>query len=181
MRIHSDNFKKLAKARGMSAEQLGAAVTRSGLKARDAASAVTNWMEGSDHPRCKAQDIRKLAGALGVDAAAIAKFECSFYFHRGSPRKISLITDLIRGKKYETALNLVTFTSKRAAVDVKQALMSALADAEQGGADVSKLVVAESVSDEGPMMKRFQPKDRGRAHRILKRMSHIKIALVQKD
>jgi len=41
--------------------------------------------------------------------------------------------------------------------------------------------VAESVSDEGPMMKRFQPKDRGRAHRILKRMSHIKIALVQKD
>ena len=59
--------------------------------------------------------------------------------------------------------------------------MSALADAEQGGADVGKLVVAESVSDEGPMMKRFQPKDRGRAHRILKRMSHIKIALVQKD
>ncbi|MCE2925614.1 MAG: 50S ribosomal protein L22 [bacterium] len=181
MRIHSDNFKKLARSRGISAEQLAAAVVRPGLKASDAPSAISNWMQGRDHPRCKAQDVRRLAGALGVEVPAIAKFECTFYFHRGSPRKISLITDLIRGKGYETALNLVTFTSKRAAVDVKQALMSALADAEQGGADVGKLVVAESVSDEGPMMKRFQPKDRGRAHRILKRMSHIKIALVQKD
>jgi large subunit ribosomal protein L22 len=180
VRIHSENLKAIAKARGMSAEQLGTAVVRSGLKAVEATSAVGNWMAGRDHPRCKPADIRRLAGALGVTVADIAKFECVFWFHRGSPRKISLITDLIRGKKYETALNLVTFTKKRAAVDVKQALMSALADAEQGGADVSRLVVAESVSDEGPMMKRFQPKDRGRAHRILKRMSHVKISLVQK-
>jgi len=180
VRIHSDNFKKIAKARGISAEQLATAVVRSGLKQVEAVSAVNNWMSGCDHPRCKPADIRRLAGALSVSPADIAKFECTFYFHRGSPRKVGLITDLIRGEKYEKALDLVTFNKRKAAVDVRQALMNALADAEQAGADVSKLVVAESVSDEGPMMKRFQPKDRGRAHRILKRMSHIKIALVQK-
>ena len=98
-------------------------------------------------------------------------------YHRGSPRKVALLTDLVRGKDVDTALNLLTFTTKRAAVDVKKALSAAIADAEQANADVTALVVADSRVDDGPRLKRFQPKDRGRAHQILKRMSHITIAL----
>jgi large subunit ribosomal protein L22 len=184
VRIDSKRFKKLVQARGMSVEQLASVVARVGLKGRenqDAVSAVGNWMAGRDQPKCKPGDIRKLAGALGVEVHQIAKFQADFFFHRGSPRKVGLIVDMIRGKKYETALNLVTFTPRRAAVDVKTALQAALADAEAANADLSKLVVVESSADDGPRMKRFQPKDRGRAHRILKRMTHIKVSLVQKD
>ncbi len=181
MRIHASKLKKMATARGMTAESLAKSIERASLKGDRAVSAVGNWMAGRDHPKCKPADIRRLAGALQCEVAQIAKFQADFFFHRGSPRKVGLIVDLIRGKKYETALNLVTFTPKRAAVDVKNALKAALADAEAANADVSKLVVAESTADEGPMMKRFQPKDRGRAHRILKRMTHIKVSLVQKD
>jgi large subunit ribosomal protein L22 len=180
MRIHGDKLKKMMAARGATPETLGPVVERTGIKKDDAVKCIRNWMRNNDHPRAKAGDIRKLAGALGCEVADIARFECTFYFHRGSNRKVGLVVDLIRGKSYETALNLVTFTTKRAAVDVKQALMAAYADAEQANADVGSLVVVESTADEGPMMKRFQPKDRGRAHRILKRMSHIKISLATK-
>ncbi|MCW8138359.1 MAG: 50S ribosomal protein L22 [Planctomycetota bacterium] len=137
-------------------------------------------MRGADHPRCKAEDINRLAQALGVAPAKIAKFTCVFRASRGSPRKAKLLTDLIRGKSLDDALNLLTFTTKRAAVDVKKALNAAFSDAQQANADANALVVAESMVDDGPRMKRFQPKDRGRAHRIIKRMSHISIALEER-
>lgn len=178
MRIHADKLKKMAKAKGLDAARLGEAVARAGMKGDNATAAVTNWMAGRDHPRCKAGDVKKLAAALGCEVAEIAKFESILYYHRGSPRKADLLAELIRGKRYEVAENLLTFTTKRAAVDVKRCLKSAYDDAERANADVTSLVVHESVVDEGPMMKRFQPKDRGRAHRILKRMSHIRISLV---
>jgi large subunit ribosomal protein L22 len=181
VRIHADKFKKMAKAKGLDAKRLGEVIARPGMKGEKATSAVSNWMVGNDHPRCKGADIKKLASALGCELSQIAKFESIFYYHRGSPRKANLLVQLIRGKRVDVAENLLTFTTKRAAIDVKQALKAAIADAEQANADVTSLVVIESTVDEGPMMKRFQPKDRGRAHRILKRMSHITVALETKE
>lgn len=180
MRIHGAYLKKIAAEKGMSVDALAAAVARPSLQGDDAVSAVKNWMRGSDHPRCKSEDVNKLAAALGVESAKIAKFTCILKFHRGSPRKAMLLVELVRGKPVDKAISMLTFTTKRAAVNVKKAVNAAITEAEQASADVTRLVVAESRVDDGPRLKRFQPKDRGRAHSILKRMSHITIALVEK-
>lgn len=180
MRINGGKLSKVMEERGMTAEQLSEAVVRTGLPRAKATSAVQNWARGRDHPKCKPEDINKLASALGVAAGSIARFESVFKYHRGSPRKAKLLVDLIRGKDFDTASNLLTFTTKRAAVDVKKALLAAYADAELANADLGSLVVTESRADEGPMMKRFHQKDRGRAHRILKRMTHITVAVEEK-
>ncbi|MBX3375451.1 MAG: 50S ribosomal protein L22 [Phycisphaeraceae bacterium] len=137
-------------------------------------------MKGRDHPRCKAADIAKLAAAVGAAPKDIARFVSEVRHHRGSPRKAKLLVDLVRGKSVDEALNLLTFTTKRAAVNVKKALNAAIADAERAEADVTALYIVESRVDDGGMIKRFQPKDRGRAHPIEKRLSHITIGLEEK-
>ena len=177
MRLRGDKLKKLAGKSGVTVEQLAQAVERTGLSGDDAVSAVKNWMIGRDHPRCKATDIAKLAGAVGVQPKDIARFVSRIVQHRGSPRKAKLLVDLVRGKNVDEALNLLTFTTKRAAVNVKKALSAAIADAEQADADVTALFVAESRVDDAGMLKRFQPKDRGRAHPIEKRFSNITIGV----
>jgi large subunit ribosomal protein L22 len=173
VRIRGDRLKTMAEERGFTPETLGAAITRKGLDEQRAAAAVRNWMRGTDHPRCKAEDIRAMARALGCEVGELSRFTSVYRFARGSERKASLLTDLIRGKSFQEAENLLTFTTKRAAVDVKKALMAAFADADQAGADKTALVVAESRVDGGPIMKRFQPKD-------LKRMSHITVGLEER-
>ncbi|MBL0870008.1 MAG: 50S ribosomal protein L22 [Phycisphaerales bacterium] len=183
MRISGKKLTKVMKDKGASVETLASALIEPGKGLSNqskAESALRNWMRGSDHPRCTADKINRLAEVLGVEAGQIARFTCVFKFHRGSPRKAALLTDLIRGKDYITASNLLTFTTKRAAVDVKKALQGAFADAEQAKADTNRLTVCESTVDKGPVIKRFHQKDRGRAHQILKRMSHIVVSLEEK-
>ena len=181
MKINVKKLTAAAKAKGLSVEQLAEAVERTGLSGKRAISAVGNWMRDSDHPRCKREDITALATALGCQVADIATFTCIFKYHKGSPRKAKLIVDLIRGKDYLVAENLLTFTTKRAAVDVKKALLAARADAEQAEADVTKLYVSWSTASDAPRMKRFQPKDRGRAHPIIVRSTHITIGLEERN
>ncbi len=181
MRIHGAKLSQVAQSKGMSAEQLAESVVRTGLPKSRSLSAVKNWMRDRDHPRCRASDIAKMAEALGVTTPEISRFTCILKYHRGSPRKANLLVQLIRGKDIITAENLLTFTTKRAALDVKKALVNARTDAEQANADLDKLFVSESRVDEGPMMKRFQPKDRGRAHRILKRQTHITVSVEQRS
>ncbi len=180
MRIRSDILKTTATDKGVAREQLAQAVERDALKGERAVRAINNWMNGKDHPRCRAEDMTKLAGALGVARKDIAKFVSQVKYHRGSPRKAALIADMIRGKSVNDALNMLSFTTRRAAVDVKKALNAAIADAELAEADVNKLVVCESRVDQGPRMKRFQPKDRGRAHPIIKCFSHITVGVAEK-
>ncbi len=180
MKINGPNLIKVAAAKGLGVEQLAQAVERTGLAGDRAVSAVQNWMRGRDHPRCKREDIVALANALGCTLADIASFTSVYKYHRGSPRKAKLLVDLIRGKKYDAALNLLTFTTKRAAVDIKKALNAAFAEAQLAEADVERLVVSQSTVGDAPRMKRFQPKDRGRAHPILKRMAHITIGLEER-
>ncbi len=180
MRLRGNILRKLAKDRNVTREQLAAAIERTGLTGDKALSAINNWLVGRDHPACKSPDIAKLATAVGAQPKDIARFVSEIRHHRGSPRKARLLADLVRGKSVDEALNLLSFTTKRAAVNIKKALSAAIADAERAEADVTSLVVVESRVDDGGMIKRFQPKDRGRAHPIEKRLSHITIGLEEK-
>jgi large subunit ribosomal protein L22 len=180
VRIQGDRLKRLAEQAGVSIEQLAESVSRTGLDGDRALSAIRNWMGGRDHPRCKAEDIAKLAAAVGAQPKDIARFVSEVSHHRGSPRKARLVADLIRGKSFEEADNLLRFSTKRAAVNVRKALMAAFAEADRAEADANMLFVVESRVDAGPTIKRFQPKDRGRAHQILKRTSHVTIGLEEK-
>jgi large subunit ribosomal protein L22 len=180
VKIRGDKLRTLAEQEGLTIEQLAEAVDRTGLEGKRAVSAIRNWMAGRDHPRCKAADIAKLAAAVKVQPKDLARFVSKVNYHRGSPRKAGLLVDLIRGRKVDDALNQLAFTPKRAAVNIKRALNAAVADAEQNQADVTALVVVESRIDDAPRIKRFQPKDRGRAHPIIKRMSHITVGVEER-
>jgi len=98
-------------------------------------------------------------------------------FARISPRKVRLIADLIRGRDVNEALNVLKFTPNRAAGMVRKALASAVANADEAEADVDLLFVETAFVDEGPTMRRWRPKDRGRAYPIRKRTSHITVVV----
>ena len=97
---------------------------------------------------------------------------------RISAQKVRLVADQVRGMEVEQALELLTFSNKKAAGMVKAVLDSALANAEHNdGADIDELKVSEIMVDEGPTMKRIRPRAKGRANRILKRSSHITVVV----
>jgi large subunit ribosomal protein L22 len=87
------------------------------------------------------------------------------------------VADLIRGKRSGEALNILTFTKKAAAKIVIKLLKSAIANAIQKKMDADRLYVKQIMVDQGPTMKRFQPRALGRATMIRKRTSHINIVL----
>lgn len=95
---------------------------------------------------------------------------------RISPQKLNLVATMIRGKKVEKALADLTFSRKRIAVDVKKALESAIANAENNhDLDVDNLVVAQAFVGKSLVMKRWQPRARGRVGKILKPFSNLTI------
>ena len=97
---------------------------------------------------------------------------------RVSPQKLNLLAQLIRGKKVEKALSDLEFSRKRSAAEVKKALESAIANAENNHSlDVDDLVVAEATVGRALVMKRFSPRARGRAGRIEKPFSNLKIVV----
>ncbi len=101
-------------------------------------------------------------------------------FARIAPRKAQLVADLIRGRKVEDALTQLQMSRKRAAYYFRSVLKSAVANAEEADADIRNLIVTESRVDQGPTMKRFNQKDRGRSHPILKRSSHLVVGVDEK-
>ncbi len=95
---------------------------------------------------------------------------------RVSPQKLNLLAQLIRGKKVETALADLEFSRKRISVEVKKALESAIANAENNHElDVDDLIVSEAYVGKAMVMKRFSPRARGRAGRIEKPFSNLTI------
>ena len=99
---------------------------------------------------------------------------------RISAQKMRLVADQIRGLPVDDALNELTFSNKKAAKIIKKVLESAIANAEHNdAADVDELMVSAIMVDEGPMMKRWRARARGRANRILKRMSHVTVAVAE--
>ena len=105
-------------------------------------------------------------------------YNSSFRYARISARKARLVADMIRGKSYTDAVALLGLSKKRAAVFVRKVLETAAANAsDQGEIRNRDLIVTGTRVDEGPTIKRFQEKDRGRAHSILKRTSHIHLVV----
>lgn len=102
-------------------------------------------------------------------------------FARIAERKARLVVDLIRGRRCDEAIELLRFTHKRAARLVDRVLRSAMASANEREAAMNKLFVSEARVDAGPIIKRWHPKDRGRAHSIFKRTSHIVVAVDERD
>ena len=93
---------------------------------------------------------------------------------RLSVDKGRLVADLIRGKKVDQALNILTFTQKKAAGIVKKALESAIANAEHNdGADIDELKVKVIYVEKGMVLKRFTARAKGRGNRIVKPTCHI--------
>lgn len=106
-----------------------------------------------------------------MEARAIAKFI------RVSPRKARLVANNVNGRPVEDAMNILKFTPNKSADIIFKVMRSALANAEQAGADVDSLVVKQVIVNEGPTWKRFMPRSQGRANTILKRTSHITVIL----
>ncbi len=104
-------------------------------------------------------------------------FEAKHRFARIAPRKARLVMDLIRGRDVSDALALLQFSKKRASVLIEKVVKSAAANAAEKEASVKNLYIQAAWADPGPTIKRFQPKDRGKAHPIMKRTSHLVVAL----
>ena len=102
-------------------------------------------------------------------------------FARISPRKARLVADLIRGRHADDAMNVLAFTRKRASGLVRNVLRSAIANADEQEAEVNALYVQEVRIDEGPCIKRWRPKDRGRAHPYVHQTSHIVVTVEQEQ
>ncbi|MCP3977015.1 MAG: 50S ribosomal protein L22 [bacterium] len=101
---------------------------------------------------------------------------------RQSPFKVRRVLDLVRGLPVTEARDTLTFTNRKAATTVLKLLNSAVANAEHNQAlDAEELWVYEAFADEGPTLKRFRPRARGRATAIHKRTSHITIVVADDD
>ncbi len=103
-------------------------------------------------------------------------------YARISPRKVCIVLDLIRGKKVDTAMAILNNTPKSASEYLIKLLKSAVANAEHNfNMDPEKLYVTECFVCPGPTLKRIRPRAQGRANRILKRTSHVTIAVAEKN
>jgi large subunit ribosomal protein L22 len=95
-----------------------------------------------------------------------------------SAQKARLVADQIRGLPVDQALNILAFSPKKGAVVIKKVLNSAIANAEHNeGADIDELKVATITVDEGPSMKRFMARAKGRGNRIIKQTCHIAVTV----
>lgn len=104
--------------------------------------------------------------------------EATAKFVRVSARKARLVADIIRGKSVPEAQAILAFATRDAAIPIRKVLESAMANADHNaGLTVRDLVLARITVDEGPTMKRFQPRAMGRAGKINKRTCHITIGL----
>jgi len=101
---------------------------------------------------------------------------------RQSPYKVRRVLDLVRGLPVDEARVVLDFTNRKAAPTIKKVLDSAIANAEHNFAlDADELIVAQAYADEGPTLKRWRPRARGRATKIRKRTSHITIVVADQE
>jgi len=104
-------------------------------------------------------------------------FTATLNNQRTSPRKVRIVSDLIKGKGVLNALDLLSVTPKRAADPITKLLQSAIANAKMQGASVDSLVVSNVRVDVGPTLKRSMPRARGSAFPIKKRTSKVVLTL----
>ena len=106
-------------------------------------------------------------------------FQAKHRFARISPRKARLLMDLVRGRDVDDAINLLRFSKQRVSGMIEKVIRSAVANASEQEVSPSRntLFVAQAWVDPGPVIKRFQPKDRGKAYPINKRTSHLVVTI----
>lgn len=116
----------------------------------------------------------------------MATYKASHRYARISARKVRPLTDLVRGKNANVALDILRYQPHRGARMLEKVIRSALGNAQDpeqartGRVDVDRLIVSEARVDGGPMFKRFQPHARGMAFTILKRTAHIHVSLEER-
>lgn len=110
-------------------------------------------------------------------------YQAKHRFARIAPRKARLLMDLIRGRDVDDAIAMLKFSHKRASGMVEKVIRSAVANATEQAAAPTRntLYVAKAWADPGPTMKRFMPKDRGKAYNIMKRTSHLIITVDERQ
>jgi large subunit ribosomal protein L22 len=97
---------------------------------------------------------------------------------RLSSQKARLVADMVRGKRVDQALNILAFSPQKAAFTIKKVLESAIANAEHNeGADIDELKVRTIYVDQGPSLKRFTARAKGRGNRIIKPTCHITVTV----
>jgi large subunit ribosomal protein L22 len=104
-------------------------------------------------------------------------------FARIAPRKARLLMDLIRGRDVDDALSMLRFSKQRASGMIEKVVRSAVANAaeQETAPRRNALFVAKAWVDPGPTIKRFQPKDRGKAYPIMKRTSHLCVVVDERE
>ncbi len=110
-------------------------------------------------------------------------FESKHRFARIAPRKARLLMDMIRGRDVDDAINILRFSKQRASGMIEKVVRSAVANASEQDTTNRRnaFFVAEARVDAGPVMKRFQPKDRGKAYSIMKRTSHLIVKIDERE
>ena len=103
--------------------------------------------------------------------------KASLYNFKQSPRKVRLVADMIRGKRVMLAQDMLAFMPKKSSPEIEKLLASAIANARQAGMNPDDLVVKTISVDKGAVLKRFKPMARGRAARVHRTMSIVKIEL----
>lgn len=111
-----------------------------------------------------------------METAATAKLSN----YRQAPRKVRLVADLIRGKGAQNAINLLSVLPKRAGEPMMKLVKSAVSNAQKDGHAIEDLFISTIAVNGGIVLKRSMPRARGRASQILKRTSHITLALAKK-
>jgi large subunit ribosomal protein L22 len=106
-------------------------------------------------------------------------FQAKHRFARIAPRKARLVMVLVRGRDVDDAISLLKFSKQRVAIMIEKVIRSAVANAneQEAAAPRNTLYVAKAWVDPGPVIKRFQPKDRGKAYSINKRTSHLVVTI----
>ncbi|MBA3028174.1 MAG: 50S ribosomal protein L22 [Desulfobacteraceae bacterium] len=111
-----------------------------------------------------------------MEVKAVAKYM------RIAPRKVRILIDSIKGKTAEKGLDHVKFMPQKGAKMLEKVIQSAVANADHNkGIDVDSLVISNIYVDEGPSLKRFHARARGRGAKIIKRTSHITVILADKN
>ena len=110
-------------------------------------------------------------------------YQSKHRFARIAPRKARLLMDLIRGRDVDDAIAMLRFSKQRASVMIEKVVRSAVANATEQAAAPTRntLYVKQAWADPGPTIKRFMPKDRGKAYNIMKRTSHLVVTVDERQ
>ncbi|MBM3464585.1 MAG: 50S ribosomal protein L22 [Armatimonadetes bacterium] len=168
--------RKKAKSGKPKATEEAAAEPAKAVKASKAAKAEKAPAAPAKAPKKAAKKAADAEESAGREARAHAKYV------RMAPRKLRLVMDAIRGKAVGDARSILQFCGKRAAGPLTKVLNSAVANAENNHQmDAGNLVIARAWVDQGPSIKSFIPRARGRASAVHKFMSHITIVVKERE